>query len=110
MRNNMLYELSVFKGKTMLFRFRDSMHLLPGSLNSLAKSLCPELGVKGSIEYDKVNIEYIGNPQNKNHLIEYMKQDIHLLGGVMKKAQDLIWTLYQVDIESKITQASLAVI
>jgi len=50
-RNNSLYELGVYSGNNMLFRFRDSLNLLPSSLNSLAKSLCPELGTKGSIDH-----------------------------------------------------------
>jgi len=41
-------------------------------------------------------------------LLDYMKQDILLLGGVMQKAQDIYWKLFQVDIESKITLSSLA--
>ncbi|KAK8544874.1 hypothetical protein V6N13_061529 [Hibiscus sabdariffa] len=38
----------------MLFRFRDSLNLLPGKLSELAKNLCPDLGTKGSIPYDEV--------------------------------------------------------
>lgn len=39
-----------------------------------------------------------------------MKQDILLLalGGVMSKAQDIYWTLYKVDIVTKLTLSSLA--
>ncbi|KAL0307813.1 UNVERIFIED_CONTAM: DNA polymerase [Sesamum angustifolium] len=56
LRNNRLYELAVYSGKKMLFRFRDSLNLLPGKLSSLANNLCPELGPKGSIEHDKVEL------------------------------------------------------
>ncbi|KAK8499207.1 hypothetical protein V6N12_076057 [Hibiscus sabdariffa] len=38
----------------MLFRFRDSLNLLPGKLSELAKNLCPDLGTKGSIPYDEL--------------------------------------------------------
>lgn len=44
----------------------------------------------------------------KKDLLDYMKQDILLLGGVMKKAQEIYWKLYTIDIESKITLSSLA--
>nr|YP_009381760.1 hypothetical protein AEK19_MT0156 [Utricularia reniformis]ART31542.1 hypothetical protein AEK19_MT0156 [Utricularia reniformis] len=44
----------------------------------------------------------------KKSLIDYMKQDILLLSGVMQNAQDIYWKLYKVDIESKITVSSLA--
>ncbi|KAJ8425848.1 hypothetical protein Cgig2_000480 [Carnegiea gigantea] len=106
LRNNGLYELGVYSGKKMLFRFRDSLNLLPGSLNSLASSLCPELGTKGSIDHENVSLSNLVS--NKKTLLDYMKQDILLLGGVMRKAQDIYWKLLQVDIKSKITLSSLA--
>lgn len=68
----------------MLFRFRDSLNLLPGSLNSLASSLCPELGTKGYIDHENVTLSNLAS--NKKTLLDYMKQDILLLGGVMRKA------------------------
>lgn len=106
MRNNRLYELIVYSGKKILFRFRDSLNLLPGKLNALAKNLCPDLGPKGSIPYDEVRLSNLVSM--KKSLLDYMKQDILLLGGVMQKAQEIYWKLYQVDIESKITISSLA--
>ena len=105
-RNNRLYEISVLSGKKMLFRFRDSLNLLPGKLSSLAENLCPGLGVKGSIQHELVTLSNLSNM--KESLLDYMKQDIHLLGGVMKKAQEIYWKLYKVDIESKITISSLS--
>lgn len=106
LRNNRLYELAVYSGKKMLFRFRDSLNLLPGKLSSLAKNLCPILGPKGSIEHDKVELSNLAS--RKKSLLEYLKQDVLLLGGVMQKAKDRYWKLYSVDIESKITLSSLA--
>lgn len=91
-RNNRLYELSVYSDRKLLFRLRDSLNLLPGTLNNLAKSLCPTLGCKGSID----------------QLISYMKQDILLLGGVMQKAQDIYYEQFQLDIVNKITLPSVA--
>lgn len=106
MRNHRLYELSVYSNKKLLFRFRDSLNLLPGKLSSLAKNLCPGLGQKGSIPYDEVTQSNLES--KKISLLDYMKQDILLLGGVMQKAQEIYWKLYKVDIESKITLPSLA--
>jgi hypothetical protein len=106
MRNNRLYEIVVYLGKKMLFRFRDSLHLLPGTLDSLAKNLCPELGKKGSIPYSDVTFSNLVSM--KKDLLDYMKQDILLLGGIMRKAQDIYWNSYKIDIESKITLSSLA--
>ncbi|KAJ8746889.1 hypothetical protein K2173_010161 (mitochondrion) [Erythroxylum novogranatense] len=105
-RNNRLYEIAVYSGSKMIFRIRDSLNLLPGSLKNLAKNLCPGLGTKGSIPYKDVT------PSNvlsmKKMLLDYMKQDILLLGGVMQKAQEICWKLFKIDIECKITQSSLA--
>lgn len=90
----------------MLFRFRDSLNLLPGALRDLAKSLCPALGPKGSLNYNDVSESNL--LINKQIYLDYMKQDILLLGGVMQKAQEIYWNLYNVDIETKITLSSLA--
>ena len=106
MRNHRLYELAVYSGKKMLFCFRDSLNLLPGKLSALAKNLCPSLGPKGSIPYEEVTLSNLASM--KKSLLDYMKQDILLLGGVMQKAQEIYWKLYKVDIESKITISSLA--
>lgn len=103
MRNNRLYELAVYSGKKMLFCFRDSLNLLPGSLSALAMNLC---GPKGSIQYEEVKLSNLAI--KKKRLLDYMKQDVLLLGGVMQKAQEIYWKLYKVDIESKITLSSLA--
>ncbi|GKD24808.1 DNA polymerase-like protein [Tanacetum coccineum] len=96
----------VTKGKAMLFRFRDSLNLLPSTLQNLAMSLCPDLGTKGSVDHESVNEKSL--EKDNEVLIEYMKKDILLLGGVMQKAQNIYWKLYQLDIESKITLSSLA--
>ncbi|GKV53287.1 hypothetical protein SLEP1_g59819 [Rubroshorea leprosula] len=106
MRNNMLYELAIYRGKKLLFRLKDSITLLPSSLDKLAKNLCPELGTKGSIQHEDVQESNL-IPLRKE-LLDYMKQDILLLGGVMQKAQDIYWTQYKVDIVTKLTLSSLA--
>ena len=105
-RNHRLYEIAVYSGKKMLFCFRDSLNLLPGKLSALAKSLCPGLGPKGSIPHDEIELSNLVSL--KSSLLDYMKQDIRLLGGVMQKAQEIYWKLFNVDIESKITLSSLA--
>lgn len=58
----------------MLFRFRDSLNLLPGALRDLAKSLCPALGPKGSLNYNEVSESNL--LINKDKYLDYMKQDI----------------------------------
>lgn len=110
MRDNMLYEIAVYskssKRRRVLFRFRDSLHLLPGKLASLANNLCPELGVKGSIDHDMVSVNNLES--NKKDNIAYLKQDILILGGILQKAQDIYYNMFNVDIESRLTVTSLA--
>ncbi|XP_054789359.1 DNA polymerase-like [Prosopis cineraria] len=106
MRNNRLYELSVYHGKKLLFRLRDSLTLLPSSLDNLAKNLCPHLGVKGSIPHENVQVSNLS--QLRDQLISYLKQDIRLLGGVMLKAQSIYFDEFKVDIVTKLTLSSLA--
>ncbi|KAI5640986.1 hypothetical protein M9H77_00147 [Catharanthus roseus] len=85
---------------------RNSLNLLPGKLKDLARNLCPELGQKGSIPHEEITLSNL--LIKKPELINYLRQDILLLGGIMKKAQEIYWTVYNVDIESKITVSSLA--
>lgn len=111
MRNNKLYQLSVYsldkKGQNkMLFRLRDSYTLLPNSLEKLAKTLCPHLGEKGSIVHDEVQVSSL--QENSAQLLDYMSQDIRLLGGVMLRAQEIYWRTYNVDIGKCLTLSSLA--
>lgn len=106
MRNNMLYEIAIYYGKKRVFRLRDTLTLLPGTLASLANTLCPELGSKGSIQHEEVQVHNL--ILLREELLNYMKQDILLLGGVMLKAQDIYWREYKVDIATNTTLPSLA--
>nr|WMB96817.1 hypothetical protein [Solanum melongena]WMB97040.1 hypothetical protein [Solanum aethiopicum] len=82
------------------------MALLLGSLDSLSRSLCPELGNKGSIDHERVTLENLSSMREE--LIDYLKKDVLLLGGVMQRAQEIFWEVYEVDIVKKITISSLA--
>ena len=108
MRNNRLYELVVSQGNKVVLRFRDSLNLLPSKLDTLAKTLCPELGVKGSIKHEEVEVSNLVT--KRAELLEYMEQDIRLLGGVMQKAQDLYFNKFQVDVVDCLTLSALAMI
>lgn len=107
MRNQRLYELAVYRGKKQVLRLRDSITLLPSSLATLAKTLCPQLGSKGSIQHDEVRVSNL--KIQSAELLDYMKQDIRLLGGVMLKAQEIYWTQYKVDITNYLTLSSLSI-
>jgi len=90
MRNNRLYELVVSQGNKVVLRLQDSLNLLPSSLDTLAKTLCSKLGNKGSIKHDEVEVSNLVT--KRSELLEYMEQDICMLGGVMQKAQDIYFT------------------
>lgn len=110
MRNKKLYQLSIYRKKRgnnkLVFHLRDSYTLLPNSLETLAKTLCPHLGSKGSIAHDEVQVSSL--QENRAQLLDYMEQDIRLLGGVMLRAQEIYWTRYNVDIGVCLTLSSLA--
>ena len=105
-RNNNIYELLVYLDGRFFMRFRDSYRLLPSSLSSLGKALCPELGGKGSITHsDLVPSEL---KPKKVQLMDYLRQDILLLGGVMLKTQEIHWNKYQIDVEDVMTASALS--
>ncbi|XP_073313494.1 DNA polymerase-like [Primulina huaijiensis] len=105
-RNHKLYELKIYLGDKLLFRFRDSCTLLPSSLATLGKTLCPELGSKGSIPHEDLKVSNL--QVSREELINYLRQDILLLGGVMLKAQEVNWSKYHIDIEEVMTLSSLS--
>ncbi|KAF5182439.1 Dna polymerase, partial [Thalictrum thalictroides] len=106
LRNHKLYELKLYLCDRLLLRFRDSLTLLPGSLKTLGKTLCPELGSKGSIPHEELSVSNIH--LKSVDLINYLRQDIVLLGGVMLKAQQIYWNKYSIDIEDMMTLTSLS--
>ena len=105
-RNNRIYEIKIYQGSRLLFCFKDSLVLLPGSLQQLGKTLCPELGPKGSIPHDLVSSDNL--LFYSVDLIKYLRQDVLLLGGVMQKAQKIYSEQYNIDIEGLLTLAGLS--
>jgi len=103
MRNG---ELKVYYSNRHCIIFRDSLKLLPRSLESLANDLCPELGTKGSVDHSTVGL--LNLKERKEGLLNYLVQYIRLLAGVMLKAQEIIFSEFGVDIVKKITISSLA--
>jgi len=118
MRNHVMYQLSVFfrsdggKGAKLLLRFKDSLRIFGQSLRQLAKTMCPELGEKGTLEMKPKEIveSVISQPRYKAIFLEYMIQDIRLLGGVMVKAQEMFWNNYNVDITRCLTASAISML
>lgn len=73
---------------------------------TLGQSLCPKLGSKGEVDHTSVVMDNLAS--RKRELVEYMKQDIYLLGGIMLQAQNIYLSFYELDITTKITLSSLA--
>lgn len=106
MRNHVLYEISIYNGNRLLYSLRDSILLLPNSLDQLGKNICPELGSKGSIDHNDIKVENLLD--QRIELLEYMKQDIYILGGVMQKTQSIYWSSYNVDVVTNLTISAMA--
>jgi hypothetical protein len=45
---------------------------------------------------------------SRSYIMKYMKPDIYLPGGIMLQARYIYWSLYELDITTKITLSSLA--
>lgn len=106
MRKGEIYKKEV-KNRKVKMIFRDSLKLLPGSLRSLGDSLCPELEAQGDVDHSTVSVDNLR--ERKLELMNYMKQDIHLLAGIMRKAQAIYLELYGgIYITTRITLSSLA--
>lgn len=130
-RNNTIYEISVYKklyknkedssnkkmnkkemkkimDKRLLFRMRCSLLILPDSLDSLAKQMCPHLGGKEKLDHTTVTLESLNNKEAYKQYKSYLAQDILLLGVILQKVQDFFWKEFLIDIVSKRTIAALA--
>lgn len=114
LRNSRIYELKIHRKSknkksdkySFILRFRDSLMLLPSSLDSLSKALCPELGSKGELPHRDMLVDKLLD--HKDQIMDYLRQDILLLGGVMKKAQEMNWSHYSIDIENVMTVSALS--
>lgn len=82
-------------------RYRDSFHILPNTLDSLGQSFCPELGCKGSIDHSAITVYNLKD--NSKEVLNYMRQDIRLLGGVLVKAQAISLKKEKATMEKAIT-------
>ncbi|KAK4382038.1 DNA polymerase [Sesamum angolense] len=63
-------------------------------------------GSKGSIQHENLVVSDL--QVNSENLINYLRQDILILGGVMLKAQEINWSKYQIDVEDVMTITSLS--
>lgn len=63
----------------------------------------------GKVSRNHLSVRVENLKERRNELVEeYMKQDIYLLGGVMLKAQDIYWNVYNIDIKKSVTLSCLS--
>lgn len=112
-RNSRIYEILIHmktgnpkKQQKLVLRIRDSCKLLPGSLADLAASFCPDAGGKGEIDHENVDVHKLGS--HREEYLDYLDQDIVLLGLIVQKAQDIYWQRYKIDIVADMTISALA--
>ena len=102
-RNNHVYEIVVYHKNKLLIRFRDSLKILPASLESLGRTLCPNIGCKKTFDHTNLELDSM-----KNEIVEYLTQDIRILAGVMRKAQEIFMSGYGLDVVDSMTIPSMA--
>ncbi|KAH6556220.1 hypothetical protein KP509_1Z195900, partial [Ceratopteris richardii] len=108
-REHNVYQIKVYSKKNpkeVVLDIRDSLKLLPGSLDLLANTMCPELGGKGQLNHEELNEFNISS--RRQECLKYLEQDILLLAGILRKAQEKYWVRYQIDITKSLTVSALA--
>lgn len=97
-RNNILYQIKIND-----ITIRDSLHIIPGSLDSLAKTFLKDTKQKIDIIF---NYDSIIN--NVNNITEYCEHDSYLLYEVISAFRTNIINLYNTDPISVLTISSLS--
>jgi uncharacterized protein YjbI with pentapeptide repeats len=97
-RNYITYQITVGR-----INFRDSLHVLPGSLQKLAQSFLGES--KKSID---IKFDYNSITNNDVNISEYCKHDSRLLYNILMKFIESIDNMYNINPTTCITTSSLA--
>jgi DNA polymerase elongation subunit (family B) len=88
------------------FTFRDSLLLLPFSLDKLGKSF--GVGKKIEFDFNTFNQSNISDPKVRDELLSYNLSDCVLLYNVISKFATLIYELFQIDIHKYPTLTSIS--
>ena len=97
-RNNVIYSIKV-KDIT----FKNSLHLIPGNLNNLAKTFLNEQRLEIDIKFT-----YDSIVNQENDIIKYCIKDSELLYGIIRSFKENIIKLYNFNPLSKTTTSSLS--
>ena len=97
-RNNVIYSIKV-KDIT----FKNSLHLIPGNLNNLAKTYLNEQRLEIDIKFT-----YDSIVNQENDIIKYCIKDSELLYGIIRSFKENIIKLYNFNPLSKTTTSSLS--
>ena len=89
-----------------MIRILDSCLVLPGKLDELAVSFCSKEKGKGHIDHKSVTLETLG--KNRKAYLDYMDQDILLLGHIVQMAQEIDLEEYNINLVGIMTISSLS--
>lgn len=108
-RDNYIYKIKIVEKKSKLsVELRDSFHLLPLSLDKLAKSIGKE---KDSAGLDAVKFITASNLREKEYrkiILNYCLKDSILLAEVFHHYNQILWNAFKVNLIESYTIASLA--
>lgn len=88
-------------------RFRDSLRILPASLDSLSKMFDVEIK-KGQLDHDKVTPKLVFTHEFKCEALEYLDKDLISLLDVIAKADEYLLDNYNIDFSKCLSASSMA--
>ncbi|MGO1421719.1 MAG: DNA polymerase [Staphylococcus equorum] len=88
-------------------KFRDSLRILPASLDSLSKMFDVDIQ-KGFLDHEKVNKSLIYTEDFKIQAEEYLNRDLISLLSVIAKANESLLDQYYIDLSKCLSASSMA--
>ncbi len=102
--NRRFISIDIVQSKT---RFRDSLRILPASLDSLSKMFNVDIK-KGHLDHNKVNKSLLMSDEFKHEALEYLDRDLISLLDVLNHANEYLLKEYQIDFTKCYSASSMA--
>lgn len=102
--NRRFISIDIKQSKT---RFRDSLRILPASLDSLSKMFNVDIK-KGFLDHSKVNKALLMSDSFKLEALEYLDRDLISLLDVLVKANEYLLNEYSIDFTKCYSASSMA--
>ena len=110
--NGAVISMTIKNKHDIVFTFRDSVRLFPGSLDSLCKDLKPKYAKMSNhaFNFDDLNAENIHDPELCAEIREYLRHDCLSLAQIMIefREQTIMDPKIEIDITNCFTSATLA--